>query len=74
MCEDMGGGSSGRGEVLTQACGSRKLFIYIYISVGGSVLVSRAVKKKELDRHFWGYKPKPSHVHVHLKGCRTIKR
>lgn len=48
MCEDMGGGSSGRGEVLTQACGSRKLFIYIYISVGGSVLVSRAVKKRNL--------------------------
>lgn len=48
--------------------------LYIYVSVGGSVLVSRAEKKKELDRHFWGYKPKPSHVHVHLKGCRTIKR
>lgn len=35
MCEDMGGGSSGRGKVLTQALWFKKtLYIYIYISWG----------------------------------------
>lgn len=31
MCEDMGGGSSGRGDLLTQACILRKLF-FVYFS------------------------------------------
>lgn len=31
MCEDMGGGSSGRGDLLTQVCILRKLFFCIFL-------------------------------------------
>lgn len=54
MCEDMGGGSSGEGEVLTQACGLSKEFsCCIYNCLGNTYQLKNLILTFKALRVCW---------------------